>query len=101
MRVFERGNARLDGFLDLIAEASKPRSLDDTLAVIARKIAEMVGVPVCSIYLRDLGAADLVLRANVGLGGAVGVRLGPHEGITGFAVECQRPVAVAAASRDP
>src|SRR5262249_58935256 len=47
---------------------------------------------------------DLVMRANVGLGGAtgaVGVRLAPHEGITGFAVECLRPVAVAAAGRDP
>ena len=101
MRVFERGNARLDGFLDLIADASKSRSLDETLAVLVRKIAEMVGVPVCSIYLRDDATDELVMRANVGLGGAVGVRLAPNEGITGFAVECLRPVAVAAAARDP
>src|SRR5215831_7383839 len=105
MRVFERGNARLDGFLDLIADASKSRSLDETLAVLVRKIAEMVGVPVCSIYLRDDTTDELVMRANIGLGsgpsGAVGTRLAPHEGITGFAVECLRPVSVAAASRDP
>jgi phosphotransferase system, enzyme I, PtsP len=101
MRVFERGNARLDGFLDLIADASKPRSLDETLSVLVRKIAEMVGVPVCSIYLRDDATDELVMRANVGLGGAVGVRLAPKEGITGFAVECLRPVSVAAAAVDP
>ena len=101
MRVFERGNARLDGFLDLIADASKSRSLDETLAVLVRKIAEMVGVPVCSIYLRDDATDELVMRANVGLGGAVGVRLAPKEGITGFAVECLRPVSVAAAAVDP
>jgi phosphotransferase system enzyme I (PtsP) len=101
MRVFERGNARLDGFLDLIADASKSRSLDETLAVLVRKIAEMVGVSVCSVYLRDDATDELVMRANVGLGGAVGVRLAPREGITGFAVECLRPVAVAVATRDP
>jgi phosphotransferase system enzyme I (PtsP) len=105
MRVHGRGDPRLDGFLDLIAEASRPRALEETLTALARRIAELVGAPVCSIYLPEApaGEAGLVLRANVGFpAGAVGqVRLRAGEGITGFAALCERPVSVAAAARDP
>lgn len=103
VRVHQRGDARLDGFLDLITEAARARPLDETLAVLARQIAQLVAAPVCSIYLRDGEAGKLILRANVGFpAGAVGrVRLAQGEGITGFAVECLRPVSVAAAGRDP
>jgi phosphotransferase system enzyme I (PtsP) len=107
----------LDGVLDLITCAARPRPIEVTLAALAESIATLVGTPICSIYLRedalpapvdqaagpDRGPEDLVLRANVGFPpGAVGrVRLAPGEGITGFAVECLRPVSVATAAGDP
>src|SRR5439155_23428469 len=90
VRVHQRGDARLDGFLDLIAEASRTRALEETLGVLARRIATLCGVPVCSIYLRDGEGEQLVLRANLGFAAsAIGrVRLRLGEGITGFAAEC-------------
>jgi phosphotransferase system enzyme I (PtsP) len=70
----------------------------------------VLSVDVCSIYLRELVdapgnrrvAGDLVLRANAGYSrDAVGrVRMRVGEGLTGFAVECLRPVSVARASTD-
>jgi phosphotransferase system enzyme I (PtsP) len=68
----------------------------------------MLSVDVCSVYLRELGADDrraageLVLRATHGYPdssvGVVRMRIG--EGLTGFAVECLRPVSVARATQD-
>jgi phosphotransferase system enzyme I (PtsP) len=105
VRIHSRGDARLDGFLELCQEASRPRPLADTLVTLSRRIAALTGAPVCSIYLieGEAEAEGLVLRANVGFpASALGqVRLRGGEGITGFAVECLRPVSVAFAARDP
>src|SRR6185436_6929035 len=69
----------------------------------------LLGVDVCSIYLREgaaegdrRGAGELVLRATHGLpASAVGaVRMRVGEGLTGFAVECLRPVSVAMVTSD-
>lgn len=106
-RVHARGEPRLDAMLDLAEEASRAAPLAEVLAALCRQVARMLGVDVCSIYLRELAAGDrrtcdLVLGATHGFPqaavGVVRMRLG--EGLTGFAVECMRPVSVAMALED-
>lgn len=109
-KVHGRGEARLDAMLDLAEEASKPAPLGDVLQSLCARIATLLRVDVCSIYLREpgevpgdrRGAGDLVLRATSGYShDAVGqARMRVGEGLTGFAVECLRPVSVARASSD-
>src|SRR5262249_33042356 len=100
-KVHARGEARLDAMLELAEEACKPAPLGDVLASLCAKIARVLSVDVCSIYLREVGGnSDLVLRATCGYSAsAVGnVRMRVGEGLTGFCVECLRPVSVARAS---
>ena len=68
---------------------------------ITGKIAQRMGMEVCSIY-RNLGG-DLVLAATHGLAkDAVGkVRLSIGEGITGRVVETGKPIVVPRVSREP
>ncbi|HEX6835645.1 MAG TPA: GAF domain-containing protein, partial [Polyangia bacterium] len=109
-KVHTRGEARLDAMLELAEEASRPAPLPEVLESLCARIAQVLSVEVCSIYLRELVdspgnrrvAGDLVLRANAGYSHeAVGrVRMRVGEGLTGFAVECLRPVSVARASTD-
>jgi phosphotransferase system enzyme I (PtsP) len=109
-KVHTRGEARLDAMLELAEEASRPAPLPDVLQSLCTRIAQVLAVDVCSIYLRELVdvpsnrrvAGDLVLRATSGYSpDAVGrVRMRVGEGLTGFAVECLRPVSVARASTD-
>ena len=108
-RVHVRGEARLDAVLALTEEASRPQPLPDVLAALCERIAGLLAVDVCSIYLREqpneLDAerrGALVLRATWGYPqAAVGVvRMRIGEGLTGFAVECLRPVSVARAAVD-
>jgi phosphotransferase system, enzyme I, PtsP len=109
-KVHTRGEARLDAMLELAEEASRPAPLGDVLQSLCARIAQVLSVDVCSIYLRELVdvpsnrrvAGDLVLRATCGYSAeAVGrVRMRVGEGLTGFAVECLRPVSVARASTD-
>jgi phosphotransferase system enzyme I (PtsP) len=109
-RVHARGEARLDAMLALTEEASRSASLPDVLRALCEKIAHVLSVDVCSIYLResprelfdDRQRGELVLRATHGypqsILGSVRMRVG--EGLTGFAVECLRPVSVARAAVD-
>jgi phosphotransferase system enzyme I (PtsP) len=107
-KVHTRGEARLDAMLDLAEEASRPAPLPDVLQSLCTRIAKVLSVDVCSIYLRELvapnprSAGDLVLSATSGYSheavGRVRMRIG--EGLTGFAVECLRPVSVARVSSD-
>ncbi len=108
-RVHARGEARLDAVLELTEEASREAPLADVLGCLCERIARMLTVDVCSIYLREnsndldrRAGGDLVLRATFGYPdsavGAVRMRVG--EGLTGFAVECLRPVSVARATAD-
>lgn len=91
----------LDGMLGLQECASAEGTLEEVLAAVADRIAALLGVEVCSIYLRDEGD-ELVLSATHGFPqDAVGqVRMRVGEGLTGFAVECLRPVSVAMATDD-
>ncbi len=75
--------------------------LTSTLTLMTRVTTEVMGVDSCSIYLVE--GDELVLRATTGLDRrAVGrARLGAGEGLTGWAVAHNRPVAAREAARDP
>ncbi len=92
------GTGRLDAVLELVAFAAKPCPLSTSLDELPKKISNILGVDVCSVYL--LEGDDLVMRGNVGFhSSALGeVRLTVGEGITGLAVEYMRPVSTASAS---
>ena len=78
-------------------------SLDQILSLITRKTARVMEVDSCSIYLLDDHGEYLVLKATTGLASeAVGhARLKFGEGLTGYAVKANKPVAASHASRDP
>ncbi len=73
--------------------------LDETV----RKLADHLGTAVCSIYLYDDDARQLVLEATVGLApDSVGrIRLGLNEGLVGKAMAELRHIAVEEASKHP
>lgn len=87
-----------------IAQAlSTAWDLDTTLDLIARKTTEVMHVDSCTIYLLDPDGESLRLRATTGLSqralGRVTLRVG--EGMTGYAVEHNRPVLASNAQDDP
>jgi len=77
--------------------------LDSTLDLIARKTTEMMHVDSCAIYLLDPDGETLRLRASTGLSkralGRATLRIG--EGMTGYAVQGNKPVYAAHAHQDP
>jgi phosphotransferase system enzyme I (PtsP) len=99
-RIHARGEGRLDQVLDFVQFVAKPMPLSLLLDEGPRRIAEIVGADVASLYLLEGEGGELVLRGNVGFPqGARGVvRLAVGEGITGMAVECMRPISVIQAS---
>jgi sugar diacid utilization regulator len=96
----------LDAFAEVSA-ALGATSVDQVLAVVARKVRQLVGVARCSIYLRD-GDAGL-FRGRVTDGGAR--ELAPYvrrslagmpaDGMTLELLETGRPVIIADAQNDP
>lgn len=94
----------LDAMLRLVDLANGARAIDDTLAAMCRQIADVAGVEVVSVYMREQQATGdvLVMRGNVGFpADAVGrVQLGIHEGLTGVVAERRRAVSVAVAQAD-
>ncbi len=77
--------------------------LDSTLDLIAHKTTEVMGVDSCTIYLLDTDGEALRLRASTGLAkraiGRAILRVG--EGMTGYAVQINRPVWARDAQRHP
>ncbi len=77
--------------------------LDSTLDLIARKTTEVMYVDSCAIYLLDPDGETLRLRASTGLSkralGRAILRIG--EGMTGYAVQRNKPVHAAHAHQDP
>jgi two-component system, sensor histidine kinase PdtaS len=77
--------------------------LDTSLDLIARKTTEVMHVDSCTIYLLDPDGVTLRLRATTGLAhralGRATLKVG--EGMTGYAVERNRPVFAADAQHDP
>jgi phosphotransferase system enzyme I (PtsP) len=101
-KIHVRGNKRLDGVLDFVAFAAKPMPLVTLLDEAPRRIAEIFGADVCSLYLVEGDGHELVMRGNVGFSpGAIGqIRLHIGEGMTGEAVEYLRPVTSGHAPED-
>ena len=97
-RIHDRGDARLDAVVELVAYLAQPRPLAVLLDEIPSRVAKVFGSPVCSLYLRE--GNDLVMRGNVGFASeALGeVRLITGDGLVGTAVETMRPVSTAAAA---
>jgi phosphotransferase system enzyme I (PtsP) len=91
--VHERGNDRLDAVLDYVRFAARPMPLVTLLDEAPRRIAAIFHAEICSLYLLE-GQGALVMRGNIGFDGkALGkVKLAVGEGITGLAVEFQRPI---------
>jgi GAF domain-containing protein len=78
-------------------------ALEPTLDLISHKTTQIMGVDSCSIYLLRQDDQQMVLKATTGLApeaiGRAMLRLG--EGLTGWAAEQGRPVAVRDAAADP
>ncbi len=91
--VHDRGSARLDAVIDYVRFAARPMPLVTVLDEAPRRIAAVFGADICSLYLLE-NEGHLVMRGNVGFDGKqLGkVRLDVGEGITGLAVEYQRPI---------
>lgn len=99
--VHERGDRRLDAVLDFVAFAARPMPLSTLLDGAPARIASIFGADVCSLYLIEGDGHELVMRGNVGFThAALGeVRLRVGEGITGEAVEYQRPISAETAEQ--
>lgn len=88
---------------DLSALLAGSADIEMFLQETVRLVARHLQAQVCSIYLFDEDAGELVLRATVGLNPrAVGrVRMKPGEGLVGTALEEGRPIREGVASRNP
>jgi phosphotransferase system enzyme I (PtsP) len=100
-RIHGGGDTRLDAVLEFVSFVARPMPLSLLLDEAPRKIADIVGADIASLYLLEGDGDALVLRGNVGFPeGARGhVRLTVGEGITGMAVEVMRPISVDKASQ--
>jgi signal transduction protein with GAF and PtsI domain len=109
-------SAELLALREISRAISSAWGLSQTLALITRKTAEVMGTDSCSVYLlepaREQAGAQaggattdgtLVLKASTGLAAdAVGrARLRVGEGITGWAAKEGRPLAISDAASDP
>jgi len=94
---------RLKAILEIGKLITGRHDLHRVLRGIVSKVAEVMGTDVASLYLLDNVRGELVLSATKGLSPeSVGrVRMKVSEGLTGFAVERMRPVAVVDPSRHP
>ena len=88
---------------DIARALSGAWALDSTLDLIAEKTTAVTQVDSCSIYLLDPDSDLLRLRASTGLAhqsfGRAVLRVG--EGMTGYALQANRPIAAADAQRHP
>jgi phosphotransferase system enzyme I (PtsP) len=82
---------------------SDSTSVDSFLQKTVEMVARHMEAEVCSIYLYDESAAELVLRATVGLNHQLigSVRLGLGEGLTGMALKELRPISTKKGSTHP
>ncbi len=95
--------AELAALHNIGAALSAAWDLDTTLHKITETTAAVMQMDSCSLYLLDKKQSALVLKASTGLSPAafnVG-KLQVGEGITGYAAETGKPVAVRDAANDP
>jgi phosphotransferase system enzyme I (PtsP) len=100
-RIHGRGHQRLDAILDFVTFAIRSIPLSTLLDEAPKRIAQIVGADVASLYLLEGDGDELVMRGNVGFPERVvgQVRLSVGEGITGTVIECMRPISVAVAQQ--
>lgn len=93
----------LDTLHRIVQEVNAARGLKHALAIIVRRVAESMGVDVCSVYLIDQVANEYVLMATIGLNpDAIGkVRLRHNEGLVGLVGEREEPVNLDNADQHP
>jgi signal transduction protein with GAF and PtsI domain len=99
----KRLRAQLTALREITRAISAAWSLDKILNLITHKVARVMDVDSCSIYLVDDDHQYLVLKATTGLATeSIGhARLKWGEGLTGHAAKIAKPVAASHASRDP
>jgi len=87
----------------VISAANSSLDLEATLHLVVRTVAEVMQVEVCELYLFEPERGTLVLGAATGLNpeaeGRLRIRLG--DGVTGWAAQQGRPVAVSDVRQDP
>ena len=88
---------------DLASLVTQSEGIDSFLQSAVEMVALHLKAEVCSIYLYDEGADELVLRATKGLAsGAVGVvRMPPGTGLVGRSLELLAPVCEGCAPQHP
>jgi phosphotransferase system enzyme I (PtsP) len=88
---------------DLSALVSGSQTIENFLQRTVSLVARHLDTPVCSVYLYDESADDLVLNATIGLNPrSVGtVRLKMGEGLVGLVMASRRPVCEGHASQNP
>ena len=103
VRLLGRKERQLRALGEISAALSSARELEATLEVITRISSEVMGVASCSIYLQCAPLERLVLAATTGLSrAAIGrASLLRGEGLTGWAVEHGRALAVRDVAEDP
>ncbi len=96
-------SSSLTALRDIARALSGTWALDSTLDLIAEKTTAVTQVDSCSIYLLDPDSDLLRLHASTGLAhesfGRAVLRVG--EGMTGYALQTNRPIAAADAQRHP
>lgn len=97
------GSPALAPLREIARALSTVWDLDATLQLITQKTTTILGVDSCSLYLLEADGHCLRLRASTGLSPqAVGVATLPvGEGMTGYAVQQNRPVYAASAPENP
>jgi phosphotransferase system enzyme I (PtsP) len=88
---------------DLSALVTGSSNIENFLQRTVHLVAKHLETPVCSIYLFDETAAQLVLKATVGLNprAVEQVRMGLGEGLVGTVMATRQPVREGAASQNP
>jgi len=93
----------LDALYKVISAANSSLNLDEVLHLVVRTVAEVMQVEVCDLHLFEPERDTLVLGASVGLNpeaeGRLRIRLG--EGVTGWAAQQGKPVAVPDVYQEP
>jgi phosphotransferase system enzyme I (PtsP) len=88
---------------DLSALVTGSQNIENFLQRTVALVAGHLGTPVCSIYLHDETADELVLKATVGLNAQAvdRVRMGTGQGLVGTVMATRQPVREGYASNNP